>query len=124
MYYDFADTEWGRADGTRVRIRDMDVGHLVNVLNWVHDHRARYSDRIREGFVAHAKTLQLAGFMEGKPYPQLVDGRWKVMDPVTGKSEIRPPPADYIEAVKDKPGYQAMAAEAQEMRKKSRNERS
>lgn len=106
---DFREIEWGSADGRRVKIKDMDIGHLVNVLNWVHDHALRYPDRTREQFVAEAEYRRLFDFAERKPYPGLVDGRWQVIDPNTGQGKIIPPPEGYIQAVKDNPEYQRMS---------------
>lgn len=108
MSLDFREREWGTADGRRVKLKDMDLGHLVNVLNWVHDHD-RYSDDTRARFIAEAEYRKTFLFAEGKPYPTKIDGRWKVIDPETGDGKIIPPPNDYIEAVKDNPVYQEMS---------------
>lgn len=115
MNLDFREREWGTADGRRVKVKDMDLGHLVNVLNWVHDHD-RFSDDTRARFVAEAEYRKTFLFAEGKAYAALIDGRWKVIDPETGDGKIIPPPADYIEAVKENEIYQRMAARVQEKR--------
>lgn len=116
----FREREWGRADGKRVKIKDMDLGHLVNVLNWVHDHHDSYADYIRDQFVAEAQYRKILLFAEGKAYPGQIDGRWKVIDPVTGAGSIIKPPADYLDAVKDNPVYTEMSEWVQEKRKKLR----
>lgn len=117
MNLDFREREWGTADGRTVKLKDMDLGHLVNVLNWVHDHD-RYSSDTRERFVAEANYRKTFLFAEGKAYPAKVDGRWRVLDPKTGESKIIPPPADYIDAVKENEIYQRMSARVQEKRRK------
>ncbi len=120
MFEEFRNTEWGKADGTRVVIKEMDLGHLVNVVNWVHDHKDRYSDRIRNGFLEEVRGRQFALFATKQPYPCLIDGRWKVMDPDTGTASIIRPPDEYLEAVKDNPVYQEMSEWVQKERKNMR----
>lgn len=116
--YDFGETNWGTADGRRVKVKDMDLGHLVNVLNWVHDHHDRYPDHIRAGFVQQAEARKFELWAAKKPYPCLQDGRWCIMDPKTGVSGLRIPPKKYIEAVKDNPRYQAMREDVERIRAK------
>lgn len=112
---EFREKEWGAADGRRIKIKDMDLGHLVNVINWVHDH-PHYPNSIREGMVAEAEYRKLSLFAEGKAYPRKVDGKWTIYNPETKECAIVPPPADYIEAVKDNPVYQKMTKQAQKKR--------
>ena len=114
---DFREQEWGTADGRRLPIKEMTLGHLVNVLNWVNDHSKSYSDRIRDTMRKEAEYRKLFLFAEGKPYPGLVDGVWKVIDPQTGTGSIIKPPDDYIEAVKDNPAYQRMSEAVKKIRK-------
>jgi hypothetical protein len=116
MSLEFREQEWGTASGGRVKIKEMTLGHLVNVLNWVHDHNDRYSDTIRGHFINEANYRKLFLFANGEAYPGLLDDKWQIIDPATGKGEIEPPPADYIEAVKDNEGYQRMAKVAQKKR--------
>ena len=116
---EFRETEWGTADGRRIKIKDMELGHLVNVLNWVHDHN--YSDRIRASMIAEAEYRRLTLFAEGKPYPREVEGRWMIYDVATKQHIIEKPPAEYIEAVADNPRYQEMSAWVQEYRKQRKN---
>lgn len=115
---DFRERSWGTADGRRVRLKDMEIGHLVNVLNWVHDHDGLYGSSIKEDLIKEAEHRRLFAFNACEPYAGLVEGRWKVIDPATGEGTILPPPADYIEAVKDDPDYQRMSKLVQEKRKK------
>ena len=109
--------EWMSADGRRTKIKDMEVGHLVNVLNWITDNMPSYGFLIYNQLAAEAQYRQLPSFAEGREYPQFVDGRWVVVFPQTGEKKVVPPPADYIEAVKDNPWYQKMAKSVQEERK-------
>ena len=116
---DFRDRAWGTADGRRVKLKDMDIGHLVNVLNWVHDHDGLYGLSIREDLIKEAEYRRVFAFTNMEQYAGLVDNRWKVIDPGTGESTILPPPADYIEAVEDNECYQRMSKAVQEKRKKA-----
>lgn len=121
---DFRERTWGTADGRRVRLCDMDLGHLVNVLNWVHDHTGRYSDHVKADLISEAEHRRIFAFANAEPYAGLVDGRWNVIDPKTGKGSVEKPPADYIEAVKDNPVYQEMSEWVQKKRKKQLDQKS
>lgn len=115
----FREQPWGTADGRRVKLKDMDIGHLVNVLNWVQDHDGVYGDRIKSYLKQEAEYRRIFAFAEGQPYPMINNtGRWEILDPKTGKGRIEKPPAEYIEAVKDDPNYQRMAKAVREKRKK------
>lgn len=109
---------WRTADGRSVAVKDMDLGHLVNVINWISDNRGSYPKSILDTMVAEAKYRQPFLFAEGKAYPQQLGKSWKIVDPKTGISKIEKPPADYIEAVKDNPAYTAMFKRTQEKRQK------
>ena len=117
---DFRERQWGTADGRTVRLCDMDVGHLANVLNWVHDHDGVYGDSIKNDLIREAQHRKLFAFTERQPYASLVDGRWKVIDPETGEGSIIKPSDEYLEAVKDNACYQRMFKAVQEKRKKVR----
>lgn len=108
---------WRTADGRGIMVKDMELSHLVNVVNWVHDNHDSYPQHTRDLMIAEAKYRQLFLFAEGKEYPQLVDGKWKIINPKTGAGRIEKPPQEYIEAVKDNPAYQAMSKRTQEKRK-------
>ena len=111
---------WRTADGRGIMIKDMTLGHLVNVINWVSDNARSYPKHILPLMIAEAEYRQIALFAEGKPYPQSVNGAWKIIDPQTGIGKIEKPPEDYIEAVKDNPAYTAMFKRTQDKRKKER----
>lgn len=118
---EFRETEWGCADGRRIKIKDMELGHLVNVINWVHDHHDGYSDYIRKNLIAEAEYRKLSLFASGKPYPREVDGRWMIYDVTTKQNIIEPPPQEYIDAVADNPRYQDMLECVKEYRKQIKN---
>lgn len=109
---------WRTADGRSIAVKDMELSHLVNVVNWVHDNQGSYPQHVRDLMIAEAKYRQTLLFAEGKEYPQLVNGKWQMINPQTGKGRIEKPPVEYLEAVKDNPGYQSMSKRTQEKRKK------
>lgn len=108
---------WRTADGRGIAVKDMELGHLVNVINWISDNRDSYPSGILNTMIAEAKYRQTFLFAEGKAYPQLMGNTWKIVDPQTGVGKIEKPPADYIEAVKDNPAYTAMFKRTQEKRR-------
>lgn len=112
------DKMWRTADGRSIPIKDMEVSHLVNVINWVSDNSDAYPKGVLKLMVEEANHRKLLLFAEGKAYPQKVDGKWKVIDPITGKGSIIPPPQDYIDKVADNENYQAMFKKTQDKRKK------
>lgn len=116
---DFREIKWGTANGRRIRLKEMEIGHLVNVLNWVHDHDGVYSERVKEALIKEAEYRRLFAFNESKEYAGKIDGRWAVINPITGEGCILKPPDDYIEAVKDNETYQRMSERVQEKRKKA-----
>lgn len=118
---EFREITWGTADGRRVQLKEMEIGHLVNVLNWVHDHDGLYSDRVKAALIKEAEYRRIFAFAEGLPYPMISNtGRWEVIDPKTGKGSIIKPSKEYLEAVKDNDCYQRMSKAVQEKRKKMR----
>jgi hypothetical protein len=108
---------WRTADGRGIAIKDMELGHLVNVINWIGDNPDSYPPHVRDLMIAEANYRKVFLFAEGKEYPQLVGRRWRVIDPMTGEGRIEKPPEDYIEAVKDNKIYQSMSKRTQEKRK-------
>lgn len=110
---------WRTADGRGIAVKDMDLGHLVNVINWILDNPISYPRSVLTLMIAEANYRKLGLFAEGKSYPQLVGRRWKIMDPQTGEGRIEKPPADYIEAVKDNEAYQAMSKRTRAERAKN-----
>lgn len=110
---------WRTADGRGIAVKDMQLGHLVNVINWVLDNNDSYPPSILKVMVAEANYRKLLLFAEGKDYPQKIGRRWKVINAKTGVGGIEKPPADYIENVKDNAAYQAMSKRTQAKRQKS-----
>lgn len=117
MDLSFRERWWRTADSRSIQIKDMEDGHLVNVINWIIDNRESYTQDILDSMISEAKYRQVLLFAEGKTYPQKVGRRWKLVDPQTGVGKIEKPPADYIEAVKDNPAYTAMFKRTQAKRK-------
>lgn len=115
------DTFWYSADGRKVKIKDMAIGHLVNVINWVTDNEESYQAGVKTLMEAEAEYRQLILFAEGKAYPQVVKGRWVLIDPITGKKGIIPPPKEYQDRVKNNIAYQEMSKNTQIVRAKRRN---
>jgi hypothetical protein len=113
---DFREREWGTADGRRVKFKEMELGHLVNCINWTHDNARNYPQHVRDDLIKEADHRKIFLFAEGKSYPALLDGKWQILDPVSGKGSIEKPPADYLEAVKDNEAYQRMAKRTQSKR--------
>ena len=110
--------EWRSADGRRIKICDMELHHLINVINWIGDNAEKYPDYILPIMTTEAKYRQTLLFAQGKEYPQLVGTRWKLVDPVTGEGKIVPPPKEYIEAVRENEAYQVMYRNTQSKRRK------
>lgn len=115
------ETTWRTADGRGIPVKDMELGHLVNVVNWILDNRESYRQSVLDLMVAEADYRKVFLFAEGKPYPQKVGKRWKIVDPQTGKGSIEKPPADYLEAVKDNAGYNRMSKRTREKRRNDRD---
>lgn len=107
---------WRTADGRSVAVKDMELGHLVNVINWILDNGNSYPQHIRDLMIAEANYRQIFLFAQGKTYPQQVGRRWQMIDPKTGQGRIEKPPADYIEAVKDNAAYQEMSSQTRKKR--------
>lgn len=95
--------QWGSADGRHLLIKDMEIGHLVNCINWVEDHPKNYSKHpyLYEELEEFAKHRAFLLFLDRQPYPLKADGRWFVYDPATDKKGIIKPPQEYIDYVKE-----------------------
>lgn len=113
------DKVWRTADGRSIAVKDMQLGHLVNVINWISDNRDSYPKSILDLMIAEASYRQLELFSTGQPYPQKIGRGWKIIDPQTGVGKIEKPPEEYIEAVKDNGAYQGMSKRTQAKRQKS-----
>jgi hypothetical protein len=109
--------KWATAAGTHTLVKDLKVGHLVNIINWVQDNRHIYGADIRDVMIAEARYRQVLLFAEGKPYPQNAGTHWVLIDPQSGRSMIERPPKDYLEAVSDNEAYQQMAKATYRKRK-------
>jgi hypothetical protein len=115
------DSTWRTADGRSIAVKDMQDSHLVNVINWILDNPDSYPLTSLTRMIAEANYRKTLLFAEGKAYPQQVGKRWKLIDPQTGQGHIVPPPPEYIESVKENPGYQAMSKRTQARRAKEQS---
>ena len=111
---------WRTADGRGIKVKDMELFHLVNVINWVSDNPESYPKHVLDLMIAEANYRKIFLFTEGQEYPQIVNNRWRVIDPRTGEGKIKKPPKDYINAVKENEAYQNMSRRTQEKRQKER----
>ena len=50
---------WHTADGRSIRITEMTLSHLVNVINWIGANPSSYRPRIFEIMVNEAKARQV-----------------------------------------------------------------
>lgn len=112
---------WHTADGRGIAVKDMTLGHLVNVLNWVLDNPLSYPAHVYTLMEAEARYRQTILFADKQPYPQLVNDRWRVINPETGKGFIVPPPKEYIQSVKGNEAYQKMSKRTRAKRKHTSN---
>lgn len=111
--FKFEETTWTSADGKKIKIKDLELGHLVNILNWIRIKANKYPDSLIEDFTTYAYDIKFYLFAQNKPFPHLADnGKWVIMDPVDGKCSIERPPAEYTEAVieraKENPGMERL----------------
>jgi hypothetical protein len=110
---DFAETNWVSADNKKTKIKDLELGHLVNILNWIAIKSNKYPADLIENFTAYAFDIKFSLFSQGKPFPHLADnGKWVVMNPADGTCKVERPPAEYtekvIERAKNEPGMKRL----------------
>lgn len=110
---DFGEKTWTTADGRKTKIKDLKVGHLVNILNWVQIEKNSYPKELIKGLIAHAYDIKFPLFSDNKPFPHLAEnGKWVVMNPLDGTCKVERPPADYTDAVlaraKNEPGMKRL----------------
>lgn len=110
---EFGEAFWTSADGKRTKIKDLEIGHLVNILNWVAIKENKYPAHFVSDLTAHAYDIKFKLFSESKPFPHLADnGKWVLMDPKDGTCKVERPPAEYTEAVlelaKHRPGMKRL----------------
>jgi hypothetical protein len=75
-------TGWHTYDGREVLIKDMDVRHLVNVINWCKHRdleaqeshaRLQYGDELIAFLEEEAKLRRLRGFANNEPIPKKLE---------------------------------------------------
>lgn len=99
-YQNIGEMTWGAADGRRRQIKDLTLGHLVNVLNWINDPNNSYPQEFIQGMEKYATDQKFILFSSKKPYPDRIDGKWMIVDPVTGNCKIEEPPKRYVKKVR------------------------
>lgn len=99
-YQNIGDLSWGSADGKQRKIKDLTLGHLVNILNWVNDTANAYPADFISAIEKYAGEQKFILFASKKPYPDRVDGKWMIIDPKTGQGKIEAPPKRYIKKVR------------------------
>ena len=71
---------WGPDNGDPILAKDLSVQHLANVINWIQDHPAQYSDAILNFMIGEAGYRRLAAFTNDDPYVIINDqGRAEVI---------------------------------------------
>jgi hypothetical protein len=96
---EFRESKWVSADGRFARIKDLEVGHLVNVLNWIKRYPQSYPSHVYKNMVREAHYRKLILFAEGNSYPTFNGTDWELVDAKTGENFYEPPPQEYIDAV-------------------------
>jgi len=81
-WLEFRDTLWGSSDGRETPIKDLQIDHLVNILNWIIDRPRQYPPDLYGLIVQEAQYRKTIQFAAGEPIPyQADDGRWYLQDP-------------------------------------------
>jgi hypothetical protein len=96
---EFRELKWGSADGRRIPIKELDAGHLVNILNWVYDRPKSYPPSIYVALVQEALYRKFIEFAMGEPWPERDGEMWVLIHPATGEGFIKPPPQEYLDTL-------------------------
>ena len=79
--YDRNTTHWESADGSLYIIKDLEISHLVNILNWVKQHPKNYGFGLFSFLEEEAKLRKMIAFSENTPYPfKLESGFYKLVN--------------------------------------------
>ena len=87
-------TRWTSYDDRAILVKDLEVRHLVNILNHIKESNERlgrpaYGEDITNLLIAEAKLRIVAGWAENKAIPkQREDGTWEVINQ-TAKEKAR-----------------------------------
>jgi hypothetical protein len=98
---DIGNIKWRTANGQTLRIKDMEIGHLVNSINWVYKHQRDFDPSLHGYLEEYAKHISYFLFCDRKPYPYKKDNKWYIFDTTSGKLTHEKPPAEYIEYIKE-----------------------
>lgn len=112
-----ADMMWTSADGKERRVADLELNHLVNVLNWINEDDMKYPASFIKHMEKHARDRAFILLADSKPYPYKdVDEKWLIIDETIHKAA--PPPQEYIDFIKEKYGVDNPHAIAQAIARK------
>jgi hypothetical protein len=75
-FEEFRNREWGSIGNMRTPIKDLDASHLVNILNWIDDHRNSYPAYLYGMFEQEAKYRRVLAFSSDEPMPVKQGERW------------------------------------------------
>lgn len=98
---DIGNINWGTANGKRILVKDMELGHLVNVLNWIYKHKKDYKPELYGQLEEYAKHISFFLFVDKKPYPYKKGNKWYIFDTSSGKLIHEKPPEEYIKYIKE-----------------------
>lgn len=99
MGQEFREMPWRSADGRRIPIKDLEVGHFVNILNWVHERSDVYPPNIYIQLVQEAEYRKFIDFASGNPWPEHNGKSWELKHPVTGQGYVQPPPQAHLDKI-------------------------
>ena len=78
-FEEFRDTLWGVADGRQIKIRDLELSHLVNILNWVRDRPRQYAAELYPLLEQELELRRLLQFSQGGQIPfKGTEGTWQL----------------------------------------------
>jgi hypothetical protein len=102
---EFRERTWTSADGRQTKLKDVTVGHLTAILNWVKVREASYPTSFYQSLIEEAAYRKLLLFADGQPYPVLNGEEWELVNPKTGVTYVEPPPQEYLDAIKTIPPH-------------------
>lgn len=69
-------TYWGSADGRVILIKDLTTPHLVNILNWIKQHKTQYEATLYPFLEQEVQYRSLLSFAKNKAIPFKLDTGW------------------------------------------------
>lgn len=78
-FEEFRDVVWGVADGRKIKIRDLEIDHLVNILNWVRDRSQQYAADLYSLLEQEVNLRRMIQFSQGGLVPfKDHEGTWQL----------------------------------------------